>query len=84
MTDRIPTESGPDSPDPAYRDKRQRPTITRMGIEVGDIVESSNESMDDQWKVEGFSRDKATIRHLESGSVERVYDSWFKGVEIVE
>jgi hypothetical protein len=55
-----------------------------MGIEVGDIVESSNEYMNDQWKVEGFSRDKATIRHLDSDSVERVYDSWFKSVEIVE
>ena len=84
MTKRIPTENGPDSPDSAYTDMRYRPIMSRMGIQTGDKVTSSHEYSSDTWLVDGISKDRATIRHIDTGNVERVYDSWFKSAELVE
>jgi hypothetical protein len=82
MSNRIPTTNGPDSSDPAYRDRRYRPVITDKGLTVGDTVQSPQTG--DTWRIEGISKDRATVRHLETNTVERVYDSWFSGVKPVE
>jgi len=83
MTERIPTQKGPDSIDPAYRDKRKHPVKSRKGITSGDTVQSPH--MGDTWKVESVSPNgNATIRHLESNNVARVVDSWFSSVELVD
>jgi hypothetical protein len=82
MSNRIPTENGPNSTDSAYADMRQRPIITRMGIQVGDTVQSPHGG--DTWRIEGIARDRATIRHMDTFEVSRVYDSWFKSVELAE
>lgn len=82
MSNRIPTQKGPDSPDSAYTDKRYRPIMSNMGIEPGDTVQSPHYG--DTWTVEAIRKDRATIRHKETGNVERVYDSWFKSVELID
>jgi hypothetical protein len=82
MTNRIPTESGPDSPDSAYRDKRYHPVISRKDITSGDTVESPTTG--DRWTVEHISNGMATVRQTDTDTVGRVPDSWFTSVEPVE
>ena len=76
---RIPTEKGPESPDPAYTDMRYFPIISNMGLEKGDIVVAKHTK--DSWEILSIgSRGKALIENTDTGKKSRVTDSWFKSV----
>jgi len=66
--------------DPAYRDLRNSPIMSNMGIEKGDTIEAKH--IDYVWTVTSvnLSNGMASIED-ESGNIERVPDAFFKSVE---